>query len=121
MTNYLLAYFILSALVAAFVAEQQLEGVRRIGWVVLLVAVGPVLAVGQVTIDAWEWFDRHAQAKTFWYFLFNRKRLIRTAEELALIHGITLRHKATGSIQHRLWRLAERCYFIINDYRPPAS
>jgi hypothetical protein len=121
MTNYLLAYLILSALVAAFVAAQEHEGIWRIGWVVLLVALGPVLAVGQLAVDAWEWLEKHGQAKSFWYFLFNRKRMIRTKEELDTMHRITLAHRSTGSLHHRLWRLAERCYFIVNDYRPPAS
>jgi biotin transporter BioY len=65
MTNYLLGYFILSALVAAFVAAQEYEGFWRIGRVVLLVALGPVLAVGQVALDALEWLDKYGQVKTF--------------------------------------------------------
>ena len=121
MTNYLLAYFILSALVAALVAAQEYEGLKRLGWVVLLVALGPVLAVGQVALDALEWLDKYGQVKTFWHFLFNRKRMIRTTEELETMHRITVRHRATSSLHHRLWRLAERCYFIVNDYRPPVS
>ena len=121
MTHYILGYFILSALVAAFVAAQEYEGIRRIGWVLLLVALGPILAIGQVAVDAWEWLESHGQAKTFWYFLFNRKRMILSKEELDRMHRITLAHRSTGSLHHRLWRLAERCYFIVNDYRPPVS
>lgn len=119
--HYLLVYFILSALVAAFVAAQDYEGFRRISWVVLLVVLGPVLAVAQVAMDAWEWLESHAQAKTFWNFLFSRKRLIRTSEELEYMHRRTLKHRSTGSIRDRLWRLAERCYFKANNYRPETS
>ena len=121
MTNYLLGYFILSAVVCAWIAIDSASGIRRLGWAVLQAALAPLLVPATWASELWEWLESHAQAKTFWYFLFNRKRMIRTAEELELMHSVTLRHKATGSIYHRLWRLAERFYFIVNDSRPPVS
>lgn len=115
--EYALAYFILSAVVAAFVAAQDQNGWNRVGSVVLLSALGPLFAVASLARDAWEWLESHAQVKTFWSFLFNRNRLKRTEEELDYMHRITVKHKATNSINHRLWRLAERCYFIANGYK----
>ena len=116
--EYLIGYLILSALVAAYVASQDHEGLERLAWMAVLLVAGPVMAVAQMAVDAWEFAEKYGQAKTFWYFLFNRKRMIRTTQELERMHRITLNHRSGGSLHHRLWRLAERCYFIVNDYRP---
>lgn len=121
MTGWIISYLVCSAIVAAAQAADHREGKDRLLFILLLVALWPVLVIGSLAVDAWEWLESHAQAKTFWYFLFNRKRMIRTKKELDRMHRITLAHRSTGSLHHRLWRLAERCYFIVNDYRPPVS
>jgi hypothetical protein len=123
MTVYsaLLAYFILSSLVAAWLSCEEYEGWRRFFYVLLVSTFGPLIVVAGIAVNTWEWLESHAQAKTFWYFLFNRKRMRRTAEELDLMHRVTVQHKTGGNMAHRLWRLAERCYFIVNDHHPPVA
>ena len=121
MTGWIISYLVCSAIVSAAQAADYREGKDRLLFILLLVALGPILFIGSLAVNAWEWLEKYGQAKTFWYFMFNRKRMIRTKEELARMHQITLAYKSTGSLQDRLWRLAERCYFIVNDYRPPVS
>lgn len=120
-THYLLAYFILSAVVCAWVAVDNESGMRRVGWALLQAALAPLLVPVTWAVELWEWMERHAQVKTFWYFLFYRKRMIRSAEELERMHQITLAHRSSGSLRDRLWRWALRCHFIVNDYRPPVQ
>lgn len=115
---YIVAYFILSAFVWSMVVLDDRRGLERVIAAVVMTIAGPVAPLVAAAAFAWEWLESHAQAKTFWYFLFNRKRMIRSTEELDRMHYITKEYRATGSLHHRLWRLAERCYFIVNRYKP---
>lgn len=113
----LLAYFVLSALICGREAA-RLDG--RAGWeraafAVVMATLSPIIPLTGLAIYASEMF----QLRTFWFFLFRRRRLVRTRDELDRLRRITLTHRATGSLHHRAWRLAERCYHIVNKYEPP--
>jgi len=118
MITYLLIYFVLNSLILAIMGCDDETGWRKAGGIVLLWLFTPILLVLALASDAWEWLEAHAQAKTFWYYLFSRKKMVRTREELGRMHLITLQHKSTRSIEHRLWRVAERLYWKVNKYTP---
>ena len=116
--QYGLMYFAVSAFVCAWVAYDTEDGARRLAMALAQALIAPVLVPMTWAIDIVEFLEKYAQIKTFWYFVFDRSQLIKTPKELDEIHAVTLKYRSTGSFHHRMWRLAERCYWKVSKYNP---
>ena len=114
----LLGYFIVSSFVLGLIVWNDDSGTERVMKAGFSAALSPFLVVASLAVDLGKWLDAHAQVKTFWWYLFDRGRMVRDAQDLESMHAFTLKHKNTSSIEHRLWRLAERCWFKVNKYKP---
>lgn len=114
----LLAYFVAAALINGYINANDREGWEKHLAAVTYALLTPPIALGLLAWDGWLWVRDYGQLNTFWYYLTRSPKLKRTPEELELVHRITLQHRNTGSLQDRLWRLAERCTFRYNNYTP---
>lgn len=69
-----------------------------------------------------KWLDGLFQFRTYWRYVFARKRLV--VEDHDVITSLWqwgLKHRASNSLRDRLWRHAERIIHKANNYTPPTN
>ena len=114
-------YFLISGIVIERLYLEEtsdMTGFMLFGMSCLMALSAPFLAIVDPIKDAARRMDGWCQLRTFWYYLFNRKKMIVDHKNLEILRKITLKERNTGSIQDGLWRCAERLYFKVNNYKP---
>ena len=68
------------------------------------------------------WLDSLIQFRTYWHYVFDRKRLIVDDHDILLVmYRMGHKYRGSTSIQSWLWRNAERLIHKENNYMPPTN
>lgn len=112
--HWIIIYLVCNSAVLSFMIARD-EDVKEWYMVALsCIAAIPMLAFVFV-LDA----IPPLQLKTFWRFLFNRKRLVTSEEHLDRLNHVSTHYRNSESLEDRIWRAAVRCYNKVNNYTPP--
>lgn len=116
MLEFLLAYFVLSAIVASFVASEEHQDLGKYLFPIILTLFGPIIALLMVLKNVLHKIDTHFQVKTFWYYIFNRSKLMRTSEQLQYLKGLFEKKSNSKNVFDRLFVYAVSLIFKVNNY-----
>lgn len=116
MLEFFLVYFVLSAIVASFVASEEHQDLGKYLFPIILTLFGPIIALLMMLKNSINKIDTYLQVKTFWYYIFNRSKLTRTNEQLQYLKGLFEKKYNSKKVFDRLFIYAVSLIFKLNNY-----
>lgn len=65
-----------------------------------------------------KWLDSLVQFRTFWLYVFDRKKLITDRDTLDAMHRTGSKHRGLKTIRAYMYRRAEALVMKVNNYTP---
>ena len=113
--TYIAIYLFISALCLSWhVVDDDYDGYIKVLHLITLPLLAPFYLAFTLFEHPLDRLSEFTQFHIFFYFIFNRKELIFDDAVLNRMREITLNHRNTKSLRHRIWRLAEKAVFKAN-------